>query len=205
MADKIIDTVNKYYTDKIKTHGATPAGVDWNSQESQELRFGQLLKVINEPGEFSILDYGCGFGSLYGYMQSKYSNYEFTGFDISSEMLEAAKQKFNQKNSHWINKLDSTISYDYVVASGIFNVRQQFDDAAWQKYIVETLDSINKVTTKGFAVNMLTSYSDKEYMKDYLYYANPNYFFDYCKTHYSKYVAVLHDYPLYEFTLIVRK
>jgi hypothetical protein len=42
-------------------------------------------------------------------------------------------------------------------------------------------------------------------MKDYLYYADPMKLFDHCKKKYSKKVAILHDYPLYEFTLLVRK
>ena len=38
-----------------------------------------------------------------------------------------------------------------------------------------------------------------------LYYADPCALFDHCKTKYSRNVALLHDYGLYEFTLIVRK
>jgi len=42
-------------------------------------------------------------------------------------------------------------------------------------------------------------------MKDDLYYADPCYFFDYCKKKFSKNIALLHDYGLYEFTILVRK
>ena len=38
----------------------------------------------------------------------------------------------------------------------------------------------------------------------YLYYADPRDLFDHCKRHVSRFVSVLHDTPLYEFTLIVR-
>lgn len=205
MENKIINEVNKYYTDKIRQHGATPAGVDWNSTESQEIRFGQLLKIVDVNSSFSILDYGCGFGSLFTFMQDKYKDFKFTGFDISDEMLAAAKKESRSETAKWINKLEPGHKFDFVVASGIFNVRQQFDDEKWLAYIYETLDTINSVTTKGFSVNLLTSYSDKEYMKDYLYYADPMKLFDHCKKNYSKKVAILHDYPLYEFTLLVRK
>ncbi len=57
----------------------------------------------------------------------------------------------------------------------------------------------------GFAFNALTSYSDIEFRRDDLYYADPLFWFDYCKTNISKYVALLHDYPEYDFTIIVRK
>jgi len=64
---------------------------------------------------------------------------------------------------------------------------------------------MNKKSIKGFAFNMLTKYSDREYMKEYLYYADPLFIFDYCKRNFSKKVALIHDYELYEFTILVRK
>jgi len=42
-------------------------------------------------------------------------------------------------------------------------------------------------------------------MRDDLYYADPCLLFTYCKTRYSRNVALLHDYGLHEFTLFVRK
>jgi hypothetical protein len=42
-------------------------------------------------------------------------------------------------------------------------------------------------------------------MRDDLYYADPLFFFDYCKTRFSRFVTLIHDYPLYEFTILVRK
>lgn len=41
-------------------------------------------------------------------------------------------------------------------------------------------------------------------MQDYLYYADPYALFDVCKR-YSNNVALLHDYDLYEFTMLVRE
>jgi len=42
-------------------------------------------------------------------------------------------------------------------------------------------------------------------MRDYLYYGDPCFYFDLCKRSYSRQVALMHDYGLYEFTLLVRK
>jgi hypothetical protein len=52
---------------------------------------------------------------------------------------------------------------------------------------------------------MLTSYADREKQRSDLYYADPMFFFDYCKRRFSPRIALLHDYPLYEFTILVRK
>lgn len=201
--DKILKGVENYYTSKIKEHGASPKGVDWNSEESQNLRFEQLLNIIPDASaKFSLLDYGCGFGSMYKFMKEKYPALSYTGFDISEEMIVQAKKLFPETN--WTeSKLAA--KYDYVVASGIFNVRLENKESDWEKYLLDTLIKMNEVSSKGFSFNVLTKYSDKEYMRDYLHYADPMKLFDYCKKNFSPYVAVLHDYPLYEFSILVRK
>jgi cyclopropane fatty-acyl-phospholipid synthase-like methyltransferase len=201
---KLIEQVREYYTAKIKEFGATPQGVDWNSKESQELRFNVLSTLIDEP-VFSVLDFGCGFGSMFDYYSQKYTNFSYTGFDIAEEMIQTAVKTFTSSgNATWTASLPNKKS-DYVVASGIFNVKLENTDENWLSYILETIHTLNEFSEKGFAFNILTSYSDKEYMKDYLFYGDPLVLFDYCKTHFSKNVALLHDYNLYEFTIIVRK
>jgi hypothetical protein len=42
-------------------------------------------------------------------------------------------------------------------------------------------------------------------MREDLFYADPCELFDYCKTRFARNVALLHDYGLYEFTILVRK
>jgi SAM-dependent methyltransferase len=206
MEERIIAKVNKYYTEKVLEFGATPKGVDWNGVESQELRFAQLLKVADREvnDDFTLLDYGCGFGSLYDYLLKANRGINYIGFDISKEMLKTAIAQYGNQ-AVWKSSLEDNFTADYVVASGLFNVKLDQRIADWEKYIVETINFINIISIKGFAFNILTSYSDAEYKKDYLYYASPEYFFKHCKLNYSKQVSLLHDYGLYEFTLIVRK
>src|SRR2546429_8131406 len=52
----ILENVNRYYTEKLELHGATARGVDWNSVESQRLRFAQLLKICDCREPFTIND-----------------------------------------------------------------------------------------------------------------------------------------------------
>jgi SAM-dependent methyltransferase len=201
----ILDKVNSYYSEKIAAHGATPKGVDWNGEESQFLRFQILSEVMRGEDHFSILDYGCGFGSLYEFLEKTNRQFDFFGYDVSDNMIEAAKINFAERtNAQWSNSLPEK-QFDYTVASGIFNVRLDTPQDEWLAYILETLNTFNKISTKGFSFNVLTKYSDAEYMKDYLYYADPLMLFDYCKKNFSRNVALLHDYELYEFTIVVRK
>ena len=93
---------------------------------------------------------------------------------------------------------------DYTVTSGIFNVKLGTGDDEWTQYVLHTVNRIAALSRKGFAFNCLTKYSDPEWMRPDLHYADPLFWFDYGKRHFSKFVALLHDYPLYEFTILVR-
>ena len=56
----------------------------------------------------------------------------------------------------------------------------------------------------GFGFNVLTLYSDADKRRADLYYADPLELFTHCRLTFSRFVTLLHDYPLYEFTLLVR-
>ena len=73
--------------------------------------------------------------------------------------------------------------------------------------ILETLARMNELCTRAFAFNMITNYSDADRMaqRPDLYFGDPLFFFDFCKRHLSPNVALLHDYGIYDFTILVRK
>jgi SAM-dependent methyltransferase len=204
---RILDDVKTYYEGKLAAHSATPRGVDWNSEDSQRLRFRQLLEVSRDHSEFSILDYGCGYGALLEELRARKVSYTYTGFDVSDKMVkEAEKLHASDRACRFTSKADTLIPCDFVVASGLFNVKQSTPLDEWEAYVIATLDRLHALSRKGFAFNMLTSYSDPERIKpELLYYANPGFFFDVCKQRYSKWVALLHDYGLWEFTIRVSK
>jgi SAM-dependent methyltransferase len=202
----ILSEVAVYYSAKLAEHGTTPLGVDWNSEESQILRFEQLTKVIRHTQGFSINDLGCGYGALVDYLETKYREFVYTGCDVSRDMIRAAKTRHAARAKIRFVQAPMPIQIaDYGIASGIFNVRLSRRDDEWIHYIGVTLDALDRTSHYGFAFNCLTSYSDSNKMRGYLYYADPCNLFDLCKKRYSKHVALMHDYGLYEFTIIVRK
>ncbi|HYW71239.1 MAG TPA: class I SAM-dependent methyltransferase [Pyrinomonadaceae bacterium] len=201
----ILGQVRRYYDEKIKLHGATARGVDWNSAESQRLRFSELIKVCRETDGFSINDYGCGYGALVDFLLERGNAFRYVGFDLSSGMTSAARKLHAANAADFVSKESKLQPADYTVASGLFNVKLETRTLDWENYVLATVDSFDRLSTKGFAFNLLTRYSDREFMRPDLYYADPLFFFDYCKTRYSRFVSVSHDYPLYEFTVLVRK
>ena len=203
---RIINGVRRYYEKRLAEYGATPQGVDWNSAESQELRFRQLLKICGKASGFTINDYGCGYGALYTYMRSKGYRFTYFGFDISERMISKAREINKGQDFCRFEWSESLLPVsDFTVASGIFNVKMQTGVDEWEEYLLNTIERSSELSATGFAFNVLTKYSDPECMRPDLYYADPLFLFDYCKRNLSRYVSLIHDYPLYEFTILVRK
>ncbi|MGH9718684.1 MAG: class I SAM-dependent methyltransferase [Bryobacteraceae bacterium] len=195
-----------YYDARVATYGATPAGVDWNSEASQTLRFEQLARLWEREPEATVLDYGCGYGALAIYIRQRGHTGSYVGFDLSDAMVTEARRCL----APWADCQVTTdpavlVPADYAVASGVFNVKQGIDDAAWHAYVLDGLAHLATLGTKGFAFNLLTAHSDAEKRRADLYYADPFALFDHCRRTYSQRVALLHDYPLYEFTILVRR
>ncbi|MCX4177452.1 MULTISPECIES: class I SAM-dependent methyltransferase [Paraburkholderia] len=202
----LLSSVAHYYTDKIQRFGSEPRGVDWNGREGQVLRFAQLCKVLDPDTPFSVTDVGCGYGSLLDFLETHFERCDYVGVDISDAMIGAATQLHAGK-AHARFELGTRPSQptDFAVASGIFNVKLNSSDSEWRSYIETTLENMHEFTSRGFAFNCLTAYSDQDKMRPDLHYADPCELFDICKRKYSRNVALLHDYGLYEFTILVRK
>ena len=199
--------IQELYTDNILSKGKQSTAVGWNTEDCQKLRFAKLFSLIGEDKDFNLLDYGCGYGSavdfIYKDMNSSLSEYK--GYDISDEMLKAAAENLKKYklNCEFVNSKDIHSSADYVIVSGTFNVKLDTSRKEWEEFIENTLTSLNNSAKKGFSFNMLTSYVD--WQEPHLYYGNPCFWFDFCKRNFSKYVNLIHDYPLWEWTITVNK
>ncbi len=202
----LLTEVADYYSEKLAQHGETPRGVDWNGEESQALRFEQLCKIIDDRRQFSLNDLGCGYGALHDFLASRFSEFSYSGIDVSKSMIQSAEQRCQGiVRARFVVSSEPDGIADFGVASGIFNVRLGRSDAEWRAYLEATLDILGRTSRLGFSFNCLTSYSDADKMRDDLYYADPCAMFDLCKRRYSRNVSLLHDYGLYEFTILVRK
>jgi SAM-dependent methyltransferase len=202
----ILETVARYYSEKLDQFGPTARGVDWNSSQSQRLRFAQLLQIDSNGQDRSLIDYGCGYGALADYLLESGRLWRYTGFDVSEAMIGQARTLHaGREGVSFTTSAAELAPSDYTVASGIFNVRLRHERDIWHEYVLQILDDIDRLALSGFAFNMLSTYSDPELRRADLYYADPAFFFDYCKRRFSPHVTLLHDYPLYEFTIIVRK
>lgn len=196
------DRVIRYYAAALATHGATPRGVDWSSAESQELRFTQLLALAEGDRDAAILDFGCGYGALGRRLRQDGHRGEYTGYDAAPEMIAAAGP--DVPGCRFTSDAASLTLSDYTLASGLFNVRLDVSVAEWEGYVRELIDAMGALSARGFAFNMLTRHADPQRMRPDLYYADPGTWLTYCLDRFGRRVALRHDYPLYEFTIMVR-
>jgi SAM-dependent methyltransferase len=196
--------VAHYYSERLRQHGATPEGVDWNSQAGQQLRFTQLLKLLDPGREYSVIDYGCGYGALAERLIACGASFTYTGFDVSESMVDTARRAIDDPRCRFTAQEAELVPADVTLASGIFNVKLTASDEEWQGYVEATLESLARLSRVGFAFNVLTRYSHPERRSPTLFYADPSDYMRLCKERFSRNVALLHDYDLFEFTVIVR-
>ena len=201
----ILDRTRRYYEGRLREHGTVPRGVDWNSAESQALRFDQLARLLDGTPDASVLDYGCGYGALAPYLRERGHTGAYVGFDVSPAMVEAARLTVAGLPACSVTADRASLApADVVVASGIFNVRMDVPEADWRVFVHDTLDDLASLARTGFAFNVLSLHSDPDRRRPDLYYADPCELFEACCERFSPRVALLHDYPLYEFTVLVR-
>jgi SAM-dependent methyltransferase len=201
-----LEKVEKLYSENIKRHGIQSKAVGWNSTETQNLRFLKLLDVVNHQFKsFSINELGVGYGELYNFLEK--NNYEFSkfnGYDISQPMLDSCIEYLKKPNNLKLFNTSkiSTIA-DYSVASGIFNVPFDNSFEIWKNYIKETIFNMYENSKLGISFNFLTDCVD--YMEDSLYYQNPSEILDFCLKNFGRNIKLIHNYNLYEFTVIISK
>jgi hypothetical protein len=75
----------------------------------------------------------------------------------------------------------------------------------WARYVHDTIDVLARAGRRGFAFNVLSLSSDPERRVGHLYYADPSETLADCLRRFGRSVALLQDYGLYEFTVIVRR
>lgn len=197
--------IAELYSRNIRQYGAQSRAVGWSTEEGHKLRFDKLAYVLHGARSgFTLNDLGCGYGAFYTYLvENGYELGAYFGYDISADMLEKARQNIDAANARFIHHFELTTEADFSVAGGTFNVKAGASQQSWQEHIVASLDMMHERSRIGYSFNLLTKYVDWE--EDGLFYGDPAFYFNYCKGHHGCRVALLHDYPLYEWTIVAFK
>ncbi len=143
------------HRDALLRFGYSPNALYWSTRKNQELRF-QILLEIGIPPDSSVLDVGCGFGDFYDYMQRQGIETNYTGIDLSAELIEKGRELNPTANFFCGDLFDfkpAAQSHDYVVLSGALNEAMN-DDGEYAKRVITTM---YQSCRKGLAFNLLNA------------------------------------------------
>lgn len=194
----------KDYFEQAATKGDSYEGVAYPAPQNQAIRFDAALRLI-EPGvrDFSVNDFGCGLAHLYDHIKAKRLPMKsYRGYDLSERSLEMARERLGDE-VELIRDDHLTKEADYSFAVGIFNTRLEATDEEWLAFMKSVARDLYEHSTLGCAFSSLSTYVD--WMEPGQYYGDPTEMFAYCKQEISPRVALLHDYPLFDWTILIRR
>ncbi len=139
------------YNQRFGRYGYHPKTLGWG-KERHRLRYHILLNHWKLSGQ-SLLDFGCGFGDMFGYCKSKNLDVKYSGIDINPTLIGEGKLHYPEANLTVADPLSSDIgtTFDIILASGLFNTK--FEDNMC--FARECFDFFAKTSTQGFAANFL--------------------------------------------------
>lgn len=207
----IREIIKKYYKEKFDRYGPTSKGVDWKDRESQILRFDYLFDLINsvssDYNQVSLLDVGSGYGELLSYLQDHIDRFSYTGIEMVEGMYKYCQDQYSKSENVDFQcvdfmKYDSEFHYDFVVASGIFNVKGQLHDEIFYHDVSEIIGKMYEMCEIGIVFNMMTPVPDFKNQK--LFYPDMSKLMQ-TISKLSRKVHIITSFPLYEITVGVFK
>jgi len=188
-----------YFTERLAQHGDTPRSVDWGSVESQRLRFAALLDIGVRSGD-SLIDVGCGTGALLDYLQEKHIDVDYRGYDLTPSMIDLAKSRHPKVNFAVCNVIQEKQiePADYVIASGIFYLRQERPVA----FLEAMVGRLWQFARRGVAINCLSAWAAERDPNEF--YADPAEALAIARR-ISSHVVLRHDYHPRDFTIYLRR
>lgn len=204
VAEPLLESVVHYYEGRLREHGPTARGMDWKDEESQKLRFSILCDVDDLSGR-SVHEIAAGAGHLLDSLRERGIEADYSGSDLSPEMVKAAREchpgiRFEQRN---VLRESGTAESDFVLCSGLFHVKLGHPEAEWRIFVEQTLRRMYAMCRVGMAFNLMSDRVD--YRSETLYYSDPDEWVAWCRRELSPHVRLRADYPLHEVTIYVHR
>jgi SAM-dependent methyltransferase len=189
------------YRQMLSAHGPSFRALNWGSQGGQELRFSVLAGIADLNGK-RVLDVGCGLGDFASWFEHHGIDVDYTGLDLTQELLDEAARRHPRRRLIQGSLLDSDLlagdRFDYVFASGIFYSYPEGGDA-WMQAAVTRMW---QWAEKGLAFNSLSSWGQSQEAGEY--YADPVEVLTFCRD-LSPWVSLRHDYHARDFAVYLRR
>lgn len=196
-----------HYTETFRKHGPTARGVDWKGEDDVRLRYAKMLAVIPDDADQSgrpirLLDIGCGYAGLHAYAIGAGLHLDYTGVDVSPELIQHARESFPEATFHCQDVLEfapGAQSFDYVVCNGILTQKLTATIREMNQFANRLIRKMFDLCLHGVAFN--TMKTNVNFMVDNLYYRNPIELLAWCNAELTGNFRIDHAYPLYEYTV----
>ena len=143
--DLLVDAVYSQYA-QSGTMG--PEVVGWLDGESNHRKRMEVIYSAGINENDSVLDVGCGVCHLHDYMREQGWNGEYFGVDPNQKALKLVHEGVKTQCG-LITDLKEGKQWDWVIASGVFNIGLQEDHMKW------TVHDMHSRARKGFAPKIL--------------------------------------------------
>lgn len=163
----------QYYTECFREFGANARGVDWSTEDGQELRFNQLDQIWIGTPQASICDFGCGYGAYLQHLKASGHKGNYVGIDISKEMIECAQRSVHAEPSASFAVAHEPQPSDFIVASGTFNVIPIGTRRDWDAYVWQVIECMRDRARLGFAFNLILPPTSPRLSRETLFWASP--------------------------------
>lgn len=193
--------VQERYRKRWQEFGYDSRTLGWN-KDCQWVRFEALLEGVRLDEIRTILDVGCGFGDLLGFLRRRGWEGRYTGIDLMEEFTEAARALYkNDPGALFIcgdlQALPTDFKSDAAVAIGIFNHRVEQGNLT---FVRETVAAMWNATGTLVVCDFLSNSADAGHRQDHLYYADPAEMYR-LASGYSRRSTIHHAYMPFEFQL----
>lgn len=147
-------TIIHYHRRRIgEFSSGTVKALGWPNEESQSRRFAALAQV-GDLNHSSLLDIGCGYGHLKGYLDERFHGFRYIGIDQMPEFIAEARCLYGQRPHCYFCQADFTVQSlprtDYILASGVLSYRSKDQDCHY-----EMIRTMYEAADKAIAFNML--------------------------------------------------
>lgn len=196
----------RHYEACLDSHGDNFKGVDWPNPQDLQTRFAVMLGVLQSTNEVSILDFGCGNGLLYDYINAnKLGGIKYYGLDISEKFIGLCRRKYPGADFFCQDVLQEplTATFDYIICNGTFTEKLTLSHGEMFAFMQRVLLTLFDSARKGIAFNVMSTHVD--YERDDLFHLSHDALAAFVVQNLSRDYLIRCDYGLYEYTTYVYK
>jgi ubiquinone/menaquinone biosynthesis C-methylase UbiE len=186
--------VANFYNESCRNFGKEPwRAACWADEEDQYARFVMMGGIIDWAMPCSILDVGCAQGDFYQFIRSRSKTVEYTGIDISSEMIKSARERFPDgcfiQGDFFEEELPK---FDYVIGMGAFSLKVEWQD----DYIRKAIRRMWNISRRGICFTLCSDRGEQNGKYKEMYYYSPSNILSECLEHTSRVILNHASHPV---------